>query len=664
MSIQQLHHPPFRIKVIGIFVLLVCLPVLALAKSDPDSLSRVWKDGTEPHTVRLEALRVLIWDHHLFVKPDSAFVLAQLLYNEAETYGVDEYRALALNMQAIARYQRGDLIGALELYQRGISVQQARGDSLGVAAFLHNMGMISRDQGNLQQAMELFTREQRIQESLDAHDQAAATLNAIGAVHLSLKDLTQAFEHFTRALDLSRTAGDSTIIAASLVNLGSVELERSDPVGALDYLLAALVLNEAMDARRSLAYNLRSMTRAYMALEQWPEAMRQAERARSIREELGDPRGLSKCYADIAEIQFKQGMLAKAAASAQRALAYAEQAEEVEGMKDAASVLYEVYKTMGRDKEALAMHELFVQMNDSISSVENQRGVTEQRYQYEYEKKEALAKAERDKQDALSAEELQRKELQRNALLGLGAFGIVFALVDMRRRRRIKAEHARSEALLLNILPVEVADELKAKGHADAKHFDNVTILFTDFKGFTQASETMSPQELVAELNSCFKAFDAIITAHGIEKIKTIGDAYMCAGGLPVPASSTPAGVVQAALEMQAFMIARKKERDGQGKPAFEMRVGIHTGPVVAGIVGVKKFAYDIWGDTVNTASRMESSGEVGQVNISEATYEIVKNASTPLSDPVFTFTPRGKVQAKGKGEMEMYFVDRSTTGA
>ncbi len=156
------------------------------------------------------------------------------------------------------------------------------------------------------------------------------------------------------------------------------------------------------------------------------------------------------------------------------------------------------------------------------------------------------------------------------------------------------------------------------------------------------------------ELNTCFKAFDGIITARGIEKIKTIGDAYMCAGGLPVPSSSTPAGVVQAALEMQAFMIARKKERDAQGKPAFEMRVGIHTGPVVAGIVGVKKFAYDIWGDTVNTASRMECSGEVGQVNISESTYALVKD------EPGLVFTSRGKVQAKGKGEMEMYFVTRT----
>ncbi|MEO8067869.1 MAG: adenylate/guanylate cyclase domain-containing protein, partial [Flavobacteriales bacterium] len=213
-----------------------------------------------------------------------------------------------------------------------------------------------------------------------------------------------------------------------------------------------------------------------------------------------------------------------------------------------------------------------------------------------------------------------------------------------------------------------------AKGHADAKHFDSATILFTDFKGFTEASEKLSPQELVAELNTCFKAFDHIVTLRGIEKIKTIGDAYMCAGGLPDPKTSSPVDVVHAALEMQVFMIARKAVRDAQGKPAFEMRVGIHTGPVVAGIVGVKKFQYDIWGDTVNTASRMESSGEVGQVNISEATYRLVVGSRLPVvgagdgsrttdnlqptAAGALTFIPRGKVQAKGKGEMEMYFVE------
>ncbi|MBK8498348.1 MAG: adenylate/guanylate cyclase domain-containing protein [Flavobacteriales bacterium] len=300
---------------------------------------------------------------------------------------------------------------------------------------------------------------------------------------------------------------------------------------------------------------------------------------------------------------------------------------------------------------------------------------------------DSVAKAEEARMvEAAHTEEIRKKNRTRNymALGGLGLFVVALGFYSrsryMRRSRDIiSKERDRSENLLLNILPAEIAAELKEKGRAEARDFEMVSILFTDFKGFTQASEKMSAAELVREINTCFEAFDSIVGRHGIEKIKTIGDAYMAAGGLPVPDVNAARNTVLAGLEMQAFMKVRKAERDAQSLPAFEMRVGIHTGPVVAGIVGVKKFQYDIWGDTVNTASRMESSGEVGQVNISEATYRMV--VSSPLSvaghtDPrtldssdgqlttenrqLFIFTPRGKVQAKGKGEMEMYFVERS----
>jgi class 3 adenylate cyclase len=219
----------------------------------------------------------------------------------------------------------------------------------------------------------------------------------------------------------------------------------------------------------------------------------------------------------------------------------------------------------------------------------------------------------------------------------------------------LQAEKDRSENLLLNILPEEIAQELKEKGKADARDFEMASILFTDFKDFTEQSVKLSASDLVSEINNCFEAFDGIMEKYGIEKIKTIGDAYMAAGGLPVPTDESVKNTVLAALEMQAYISNRKAENDAQNKPAFEMRVGIHTGPVVAGIVGVKKFQYDIWGDTVNTASRMESAGEVGKVNLSQATYDLLKD------EPDFAFESRGKIEAKGKGEVEMYFVERFT---
>ncbi len=215
----------------------------------------------------------------------------------------------------------------------------------------------------------------------------------------------------------------------------------------------------------------------------------------------------------------------------------------------------------------------------------------------------------------------------------------------------IRTAQERSEKLLLNILPKDVAEELKSKGKSPARYFKEVTVMFTDFKDFSSVAETLSPHELVFEIDTCFKVFDQIISKYGIEKIKTIGDSYMAAGGLGTERSSTAEDVVNAAIEMQSFILSRKSELLNESKQFFEMRVGIHTGPVIAGIVGIKKFQYDIWGNTVNIASRMESSGFIEKVNISQSTYELIKDVDE------FDFERRGKINAKNIGLIEMYYV-------
>jgi ligand-binding sensor domain-containing protein/class 3 adenylate cyclase len=219
-----------------------------------------------------------------------------------------------------------------------------------------------------------------------------------------------------------------------------------------------------------------------------------------------------------------------------------------------------------------------------------------------------------------------------------------------KQKDELDLQKKRSDTLLLNILPSEVAEELKEKGFADAKLIDEVTVLFTDFKDFTLFSEKVSPQELVSEINECFSAFDNIMHKHGVEKIKTIGDSYMAAGGLPTPNQTHSCNVVNAALEIQQFMQAHKQNKEAAGEYFLEIRIGVHTGPVVAGIVGVKKFAYDIWGNTVNTASHMEKSSEIGRINISSATYQRVKDK--------FVCEYRGKIESKNKGLIDMYFVN------
>lgn len=218
-----------------------------------------------------------------------------------------------------------------------------------------------------------------------------------------------------------------------------------------------------------------------------------------------------------------------------------------------------------------------------------------------------------------------------------------------KRTEDLIIEKEKSEALLANVLPKNTATEIMAKGKATKIKYNFVTVLFSDIQGFTKIAEEMNPEVLIDELDKFFFHFDSVVEKYGIEKIKTIGDAYMCAGGIPEKNRTNPVEVILAALEMKSYMTRLKQSSELQGMKYWDIRIGIHTGTVVAGVVGHKKLSYDIWGDTVNTASRMESSGEAGKINISGTTYEFVKE--------FFTCEYRGKMPVKYKGELEMYFV-------
>lgn len=244
----------------------------------------------------------------------------------------------------------------------------------------------------------------------------------------------------------------------------------------------------------------------------------------------------------------------------------------------------------------------------------------------------------------------------RNFLLALSAAllflfgGSLFSFFKARHyNKQIKLEQERSENLLLNILPALVARELKTQGYAAPEYHEDVAVLFADFVGFSKIAEQLSPQELIKDLDTCFRAFDEIVQQYGLEKIKTIGDAYMCAGGLHDRNADYTLQMVNAAKAMQQWLYAWNFEREGRDAPRFDARIGIHNGPVVAGVVGSKKFAFDIWGDTVNIAARVESAGEGGRINISEATFANLRSKLQCLY--------RGQIEVKNKGQLAMYFV-------
>lgn len=292
------------------------------------------------------------------------------------------------------------------------------------------------------------------------------------------------------------------------------------------------------------------------------------------------------------------------------------------------------------------------QLKDSVILAQQERELERQ--------KKLVAEAEVAKQSAEMA--TQRSNSLRNltglvALMVLVLAGSFYMRYRAKRRTadelaikntQIEEERKRSDTLLLNILPAAIARELKSNNKVAAHKYEKATVMFIDFKGFTNVAEQLSPERLVEELDFCFSNFDRIIAQYQIEKIKTIGDAYMCASGLS-DMNASPSDIIKAGLEIQDFLLGVKAERMGEGLPHFEARVGVHVGPVVAGVVGANKFAYDIWGDTVNIASRMEEAGEPGRVNVSEDAYWLAKYE--------FEWIHRGKIAAKNKGQMDMYFV-------
>ncbi|SER42924.1 adenylate/guanylate cyclase domain-containing protein [Neolewinella agarilytica] len=282
--------------------------------------------------------------------------------------------------------------------------------------------------------------------------------------------------------------------------------------------------------------------------------------------------------------------------------------------------------------------------------------------------REQLMEAELETQAAEIKAERQTFQLYAAIGVGTGLFllaALFFSRFRVKQRSAQKLSIAndaldearkKSDELLENILPAEIAKELKETGKARARQFPDATVLFCDFVNFTATAERLGAEALVQELDVCFKAFDAIMDRYpGVEKIKTIGDAYMAASGLS-SRKSVPHDIIRAALEMQRFLTEEGDKRRMLGLPYFTGRIGLHTGTVVAGVVGARKFAYDIWGDTVNVASRVESQSEPGRVNVSGSTYEMIRYR--------FRCTYRGKVEAKNKGMIDMYFVEEELSAA
>jgi len=518
---------------------------------------------------------------------------------------------------------------------------------------LNNIGVITKRQGNIPLALDYYQRSLKIEEEIGNKKGIANGLNNIGAIHEAQGDYPKALEHYLNCLQVCEETGDQRQLASVSSNIGGVYEAQGDYSKALEYFKSSLIIFKKLEDKGGIAYNIDNVGRIYYAQGKYHQALDYYQNSLQIFRDVGDKGGEAYMLRIIGRVDLALNRYDDAIIECKRSLNISEELGSIEIQESACSCLYEAYKGMGKSDKALKYFEQFTILNDSLYNEENTKKITQLEMQYEFDKQEAVNQIEQEKKDVIVAQELKQRKLERNGFIGGFAVVLMFAGVFFRQRNRIGKEKKRSDELLLNILPEEVAEELKTTGHSEAQLIDQVTVLFTDFKGFTTLSEQLSPKELVADLHACFSEFDRICEHYGIEKIKTIGDAYMAAGGLPTLSKTHVQDVVRATLEMVEVVERIKAKKAATNQAFFEVRIGVHTGPVVAGIVGVKKFQYDIWGDTVNTASRMESSGNIGKVNISKTTFEILKDNAD------FTFDSRGKVAAKGKGEMDMWFVSR-----
>jgi class 3 adenylate cyclase len=431
-------------------------------------------------------------------------------------------------------------------------------------------------------------------------------------VHAESGNFTLAGENLREGVLLLEQIGNSHYLDHGYLNLGKFYLRAGDPQLARSYL----------------------------------------EKAVTLAGNENDEGALASALTGLAEVAFENKQFSKSLDFLKEAIPYAKKLESKEALSGIYELMYRTYAALGDTGNELSSYRNFITYRDSLQDTQIIRETTKQEMEFQFSKKQFADSLAFAHQQTLNELRIRRGRSERNmAILGMilliGFSGLVY-----RQYRFTKKARTRSDELLLNILPYEIAQELKEKGRAEARDFENVSILFTDFKEFTRQSSQLSASELVGEINHCFEAFDRIMEKYGIEKIKTIGDGYMAAGGLPVPTADAAKNTILAAIEMQAFIHKRSIEQRKLNNIPFRMRLGIHTGPVMAGIVGFKKFQYDLWGDTVNTASRLESRGGIGKVNISQETYLQVKD------EHIFTFTPRGQIQVKGKGKLEMLYVE------
>jgi len=515
-------------------------------------------------------------------------------------------------------------------------------------------GSALRNKGDHINALESHFQAEKI-----AHEEKSDSI--LGQTYISLADdysemgnHENSMKYYNKAIDILRKENDSISIASALFNAGDQYVNMKKYDSALIYFNESSLIFKKKNYLIGTAYNLGSIGVVYKEKGNYALAKEYINQSIAILESLGDNYAISEYLITLSGIYADQNEFEKAIRHANRSLELAENMGLKKQISETNLRLSELFEKKGDIASSLKYFKNYKSYGDSVRNLETVQKIADIRADFEIQKKEDEILVFQ-KEAVITDLKAKRQKIMNYAFSSAAVLILLLAISYFRRYKFskktnliIEAEKNRSQKLLLNILPKKTAIELIHKGKVQAKKFQSVSVMFTDFKNFTKHSENLSPETLVETVDFYFSKFDEIIKKHGLEKIKTIGDAYMCAGGLPFPTEYHAQNMIRAAFEIVEFVEKTKKNKEVE--KIFDIRIGINTGPVVAGVVGSTKFAYDIWGDTVNVASRMETNSLAGKINVSENTYQLIKD--------VFHCEYRGEIEVKNKGMMKMYFVN------
>lgn len=602
---MELHFLKYSIRV-SLFVFFLHVSILAQEQKVADSLVKIYLKGKLSNNKKLELLR-------------------NLSFNEVN------------NLKLSLKYAE-ELITLSKLEKNYLYLHRG----------YFQKGNKLRLKGELNKSLDAFFKSEEAATKVQYVAGQGTAYSSIADVYSVMGNSKNAQKYYGEAIKLLRKADNPVGLASALLNAGDEYSKNKKYDLALRYFKESGEIFKKANYLSGTAYNLGNIGMVYA--EQGKDALAKKYISEAIKmlEELKDYYAISDYLTYMSDIYLKQNDWITALNYARRSLDLAQKY----GLKDQISnsnlKLSKLYQKKGNTAESFKYYKNHIAYRDSVTNLKSVQQMADLRTDYEVSQKQSevdlLNQGKKNRQimavsSAVSA-----------ALVFLLAFGMYRRYKFIKRTNVIiEEEKNRSDSLLLNILPAETANELKQNGKVLAKKFESVTVLFTDFEGFTNYAEKLPPEKLVESVDYYFSKFDEIMEKYQLEKIKTVGDCYMCAAGLPFPTVDHACKMVHAAFEIAEF-VADSKKNNPLNDTRFEIRIGINSGPVVAGVVGTKKFAYDIWGDTVNIASRMESNSQPGKINISENTYQLIKDA--------FDCNYRGEIKVKNRGIMKMYFVD------